>query len=258
MHARYLRNSCLANRFQVLPVLDLLRGEVVRGVSGQRNTYRPIESRIAASASPSDVAQAMRGLGLTRAYVADLDAIQSGPLQTEAIMACREAKLKIWLDAGFRRPEDVASVIQQLDVERVILGLESLSRRDQLPEMIRATGDSHAVFSLDLFEGRPWNESPDFRDTDPLELAAWALDLGIRTIIVLDVAAVGRDTGVRTRTLCQQIRQMSPEVTVITGGGVRDACDVERIEAWGCGGVLVASALHDGRLTKEMLQRWTS
>ena len=37
---------------QVLPVIDLLQGVVVRGVAGRRETYRPIESQICASPAP--------------------------------------------------------------------------------------------------------------------------------------------------------------------------------------------------------------
>jgi phosphoribosylformimino-5-aminoimidazole carboxamide ribotide isomerase len=40
-----------------------------------------------------------------------------------------------------------------------------------------------------------------------------------------------------------------PEVELITGGGVRDADDLAALRQSGVAGVLVASALHDGRLT---------
>ena len=61
---------------QIIPVLDLLDSVVVRGVAGQRDEYRPVESSIAPSSNPVDVAIAFREtFGLNRLYIADLDAI---------------------------------------------------------------------------------------------------------------------------------------------------------------------------------------
>ena len=41
---------------------------------------------------------------------------------------------------------------------------------------------------------------------------------------------------------------------VFAGGGVRDLADLGRLRQCGVAGVLVASALHDGRLRPEQLQ----
>ncbi|MFO0865589.1 MAG: HisA/HisF-related TIM barrel protein [Gemmataceae bacterium] len=61
---------------RIIPVLDLLHGQVVRGIAGQRDHYRPIVSRWTTSADPLTVAQSLRdAFGLTHFYVADLDAI---------------------------------------------------------------------------------------------------------------------------------------------------------------------------------------
>jgi len=61
---------------QILPVLDLLNGIVVRGVGGRRDEYRPVKSVLTDSAKPLDVARAFRDrLELTTLYVADLDGI---------------------------------------------------------------------------------------------------------------------------------------------------------------------------------------
>jgi phosphoribosylformimino-5-aminoimidazole carboxamide ribotide isomerase len=38
---------------------------------------------------------------------------------------------------------------------------------------------------------------------------------------------------------------------LVTGGGVRDIADLTRLVELGVQGVLVASALHDGRITRE-------
>ncbi len=40
-----------------------------------------------------------------------------------------------------------------------------------------------------------------------------------------------------------------PGVTLLAGGGVRNADDLRRLKASGCDAALVATALHDGRIT---------
>jgi len=43
---------------RIIPVIDLMHGQVVRGIAGQRHTYQPIQSRLVASADPMAVARA--------------------------------------------------------------------------------------------------------------------------------------------------------------------------------------------------------
>jgi phosphoribosylformimino-5-aminoimidazole carboxamide ribotide isomerase len=72
--------------------------------------------------------------------------------------------------------------------------------------------------------------------------------LGIQRYIVLDIAHVGMGCGVRTAPVCQALRRRAPAVQIATGGGVRSMDDVVAAGQWGCDLVLVASALHDGRI----------
>ena len=64
---------------QLIPVLDLLNGVVVRGVAGRRDEYRPIQSGLTDSVEAREMARAIRGAyGFNAFYVADLDAILRG------------------------------------------------------------------------------------------------------------------------------------------------------------------------------------
>ncbi|MHA1146579.1 MAG: HisA/HisF-related TIM barrel protein [Candidatus Helarchaeota archaeon] len=49
---------------------------------------------------------------------------------------------------------------------------------------------------------------------------------------------------------------MKYEVAVITGGGVRTIDDILQVENYGVSGVLIATALHYGRITKNDLQHF--
>jgi phosphoribosylformimino-5-aminoimidazole carboxamide ribotide isomerase len=55
--------------------------------------------------------------------------------------------------------------------------------------------------------------------------------------------------GTGTVELCQLLRQRYPHVELIGGGGIRSIDEVRRLTNAGFDRVLVASALHDGRIT---------
>ena len=70
----------------------------------------------------------------------------------------------------------------------------------------------------------------------------------MRRLLVLDLQRVGVGSGIGTEDLCSHLISRYSDLELITGGGVRDAADLRRLKDLGIAGVLVASALHDGRL----------
>ena len=66
---------------EVIPVIDVAHGEVVRAVKGERSAYRPIETPLSSSSEPAELARGLAKLFPFRTlYVADLDGIEGrGP-----------------------------------------------------------------------------------------------------------------------------------------------------------------------------------
>src|SRR5262249_50344184 len=86
---------------RIIPVIDLLHGQVVRGIGGRRSEYQPLPSQIAADALPSTVARPfVDHFGFNTAYVADLDAITIARYSTSAWQLIAATGLNLWLDAG--------------------------------------------------------------------------------------------------------------------------------------------------------------
>jgi phosphoribosylformimino-5-aminoimidazole carboxamide ribotide isomerase len=235
----------------ILPVLDLMQGEIVRGIAGRRQEYRPITSKLVDSAEPLTVAQAFRAhFGFDEFYLADLDAIQDGQPAFDLYGQLRREGFRLWIDAGIRtsRDDTLASLIAA-EVASIVVGLESIEGPDELQQIVERTGVQRSVFSLDLKAGRPLGRTDLWRTDDPWTIAERAIEsLGVRRLILLDLARVGVGDGVGTEDLCKQLKQTYPDVQIITGGGVRGMEDVRRLEAIGVDYVLVASALHDGRI----------
>jgi phosphoribosylformimino-5-aminoimidazole carboxamide ribotide isomerase len=243
---------------RVVPVIDLKQGEVVRGRAGRRSEYRPIESRLAAAAAPGVVARAFSdGLGLSEFYLADLDAIGGTAPDWDSYAQVLEAGATLWVDAG---AGDSVRARELADfraggrmIERVVVGLESLADWQELEAMVRLLGPRRIVFSLDLKAGQPVTESAEFSNLDPEEIALGALDRGVTRLLVLDVAGVGMDQGVRGVELCRFIRLWSDDCELACGGGVRGTADLEILAEAGCDAALVASALHDGKISRDDL-----
>jgi phosphoribosylformimino-5-aminoimidazole carboxamide ribotide isomerase len=80
---------------------------------------------------------------------------------------------------------------------------------------------------------------------------AQAVALGVRRVLILDLARVGVGEGTGTEALCARVTATFPHVEVSAGGGVRGIDELHRLHQSGVQNVLVASALHDGRLTAE-------
>ena len=88
---------------EIIPVIDLKRGQVVRARLGRREEYRPIETPLSATSDPIDVARGLLSLfPFATLYVADLDAIQSAGSNDDAIALIRAAlpDLSLWVDNG--------------------------------------------------------------------------------------------------------------------------------------------------------------
>jgi phosphoribosylformimino-5-aminoimidazole carboxamide ribotide isomerase len=65
---------------------------------------------------------------------------------------------------------------------------------------------------------------------------------------VLDVARVGSGRGPDVALLAEMRRRFA-HLELIAGGGVRSREDLEQLGDVGCDGALVATALHEGRVT---------
>lgn len=244
--------------FRIIPVIDLKGGIAVHARGGERAQYRPLESVWQASPSPIGLAEAVRdGLGCDTLYVADLDAIESVAGTQFPFHRLADRRLDLWLDVGIR---DVTSLAPFLDPSgrqvRVVVGLESVRGLSALRAVIEQIGADRVVFSLDLRDGMPV-VSPWARWTsaEPEDIIAVVSDLGVHRVILLDLARVGSGRGTGTDALLAHVVRKWPATSFIAGGGVRGLDDVLRLEEMGASGVLVGSAIHDGRIGRQELER---
>ena len=238
---------------RVLPVIDLMQGEVVRAIAGRREEYRRLVSDISASSHPSDVAAALRSqFDFRELYLADLDAIRGDEPTFLTYSQLQKAGFRLWVDAGLRDGKR-ARQLREAGVESIVVGLETVASPAALDEIMRALGD-RIVFSLDLHQGTPLGNHHAWGKLNAWQIAVQVVQLGIRRMLVLDLAHVGRGAGTFTIDLCARLHDHFPHLEIAAGGGIRDRHDLLALRECGARVALVASALHDGRLTRAHLE----
>lgn len=229
---------------QLIPVIDLLGGQVVRGIRGDRQAYRPILSALCNSSAPLVVGRILCDHCAARQlYVADLDALMGGAVQIALLRELLQglpAVDELWVDGGFADAAAAAAVIGALgpDGRRIVpvFGSESLHSRAALAacfDRSSAVG-ARAVLSLDRRDGQR---------LDPA--GCWdAPALWPQRVIVMTLERVGSGAGPDLQTL-QDVLAQAPTTTLVGAGGLRSPADLARAAEAGAAAWLVASALHD-------------
>jgi phosphoribosylformimino-5-aminoimidazole carboxamide ribotide isomerase len=150
--------------------------------------------------------------------------------------------LEIWLDGGFATPEDARAAMRPGILP--VVGSETLAGADALARAGQAFGRAGFVLSLDYRGGRFLGAPEVERDVD-----SWP-----DRLILMTLDRVGADRGPDFAAL-EALMRRAPGRAVFAAGGVRGEADLDGLERIGVAGVLVASALHDGRLPAGRLRR---
>jgi phosphoribosylformimino-5-aminoimidazole carboxamide ribotide isomerase len=227
----------------VVPVIDLMAGEVVHARRGDRSNYRPLESKLTPSSEPIAIVAALLALApFDTLYVADLDAILRRGHHRDVLdrIQAEFPALGLWLDAGFDAPEALAPWSHARRTP--VIGSESVASLEAFAAM--RTAAPEALLSLDTRGDRRLGPA-DLFDMPAL----WP-----ERVIVMTLDKVGAGDGPSLDGVRHALAR-APGRRVVAAGGVRNAADLERLEALGAHAVLVATAIHDGTFDRAALAR---
>lgn len=223
---------------EIIPVIDLKGGIVVHAKAGHRDQYLPLQSLITSSIQLTEViADLLTFFPFKTIYIADLDCISGVGIDWAYYhtIVSQFPSVSFWLDAGVRGADEIAQ-IAQLDLLPVV-GSESLTTLTDLQD------NDQFILSLDFKAGRF------------LGLAAlWErVDLWPEQVIAMNLDYVGTAQG-PDYALIRQLRLKNPNASIIAAGGVRSVSDIHSLVNEHVSQILVASALHNGRLRLNDLQ----
>jgi phosphoribosylformimino-5-aminoimidazole carboxamide ribotide isomerase len=250
----------------VVPVLDLMIGQIVLAAGGNRDEYRPVHSKLTSSSVPVDVAKSMfYQTGCDCLYLADIDSFAGAEPNWKVYNELLDVGFGLWIDANWmdkKRSGEIARQIKTRDRLKVIVSSETMAKPDQFSvfgELVDA--GITPIFSLDKKGESIITQPGELSQLTPFDLVQSAYNQGVRDFIVLDLSSVGTMSGIAgehdagLQPLLREIAHELPDVNLTSGGGVRSAEDAQHLLSAGCQHVLVASAIHECRFTPDDVTR---
>lgn len=215
-------------------VIDIKKGKVVAGKGGERDKYPPITdfSELVTSDDPLDVISQIEPRYL---YAADLDQITGVGSNFEALVKISEAVDELIADCGFRSPEE----LENLPFTPVV-GTETFDIT-RLEKKCYVSLDFKEKFLDASGKFSSWKDAVEFLNS-----------LELKGIIVLPIHLVG--TMKADFSLVEDVIEASDN-PVLMGGGVSGMEDLYSLKEMGCEGVLVATAVHRGKIPLEVVKR---
>lgn len=216
-----------------------MHGQVVQAIQGQRQSYRPIQSQLTESHALLDVVAAiLQVYPFDCVYIADLNAITGNttyPNHSAQIAEAIQAfpQIEWWVDAGLSCETALEpwlnSAIRPIIASESLPDLKTYQRMRQMAE--------NSVLSLDYFKD-------GFHGPEGLEIDHYHWS---QPTIVMSLPNVGANQGPDVEKL-NEMKQKS-KVSLYAAGGVRNIEDIHALSHVAADGVLIASALHQKKIT---------
>ncbi|MFP6656249.1 MAG: 1-(5-phosphoribosyl)-5-[(5-phosphoribosylamino)methylideneamino]imidazole-4-carboxamide isomerase [Myxococcota bacterium] len=229
--------------FEVIPAIDLLRGDAVRLSQGRYDEATIYDS------DPAEVAARFIKAGIRRLHIVDLEGAKAGrPVQAEAVRRILEVvgSVPVQMGGGLRTIEGVDQALGW-GLDRVILGTAAL-RDPELVKRSAAKYPNQIVVGIDARDGlvavEGWLEAST---TTAVELAKRFEDAGVAAIVYTDIARDGMLVGPNIEATAALAIAIG--IPVIVSGGVATNEDVIRAaqcQGQGICGVITGRAIYTG------------
>lgn len=228
---------------EIIPVIDVLGGKVVHARGGARSQYPLLQSVLTSDCEPLKViSDVLAWQPFSTIYVADLDAIlqQQHNIELYKNLAKDFPQVNFLLDAGIDSKESWQHFLDYPNIKPVI-GSETLVDIGWLAD---SGIQQKSILSLDFQHGQFLGDQQLLQQPE-----VWA-----ENIIAMNIDHIGAHSGPDFELLASLQRQ-AINSQIIAAGGVRSEQDLIDLELQGVGRVLIASALHDGRITKRSVDK---
>jgi phosphoribosylformimino-5-aminoimidazole carboxamide ribotide isomerase len=212
---------------QLYPALDLRGGRLARAAGPQ---------------DPVALLRAWRAAGAAWVHVVDLDRVDGCGSNADLVARLVAAEPDGAVQLGGGLTGDAVTEALEAGAARVIVGSAGIA---DLPRLLARHGAARVGFALDLRGGVAWT-SEDTRGADPDALLRRAVDAGVVTMVIRDLA---RDGTLAGASLAPLDRFRHAGVDLVLAGGTRSLADLAAARAAGAAGVIVGRALLDGRFT---------
>ena len=235
---------------EILPAIDLRGGQCVRlrqGDYAQETVF---------SNQPAEMARRWAAEGAQRLHLVDLDGAKAGkPVNVEALRSIVQAvSIPCELGGGLRDDAAVELMLQDIGIERVIIGTQALKEPEWFRQLVRRFPGQVAL-GLDARNGMVATAGwLDVSHTSAFTLAEQFRGEPLAAVIYTNIANDGMMQGIDAGTLADLERFCELDLPVIASGGVTTLADIQALMSIyrrqpRLIGAIVGRALYEGTLT---------
>ena len=229
----------LAQKFEVIPAIDVLEGRVVRLSQGRR------ESVTIEAGDPIELARRFRDEGARRLHMVDLDGAFTGvPTLGLVERVAAAGGLPLQVGGGYRTTDAISSAIAA-GADRVMVGTAALSSAF-LGEAVALFAE-RLVVAIDVRDGEVAVDG--WTRTSGTTAATLAGDCAAARVERLLVTSTVRDGSLAGPDLELLAEVLPAGLPVIAAGGISSLEDLLAVRDLGCEGAVAGSALLAGRFT---------
>ncbi len=210
---------------QLLPAIDLRGGRCVRLRQGDYNRETVF------SADPASMALRWQEEGGERLHLVDLDGAKAGrPVNLESIRSILSVlKSPCERGGGIRDEASIRLMLEEVGVDRVIVGTQALKQPDWFREMVERYPGRLAL-GLDARDSKVATEGwLETSQTPAVELARRFVGVPLAAVIYTNIANDGMMQGVDAGTIRDMVELAEMGLPVIASGGVTTNEDVRRL-----------------------------
>ena len=172
----------------ILPAIDIKDGKCVRLRKGEFDTAEQV------AASPYDTADGFRKAGADWIHMVDLDGAKDGECTNlEIIKKIREnITIPMEIGGGIRNEKTVSLYLDEIGINRVILGTSAINNPEFLKDMIKKYGPEKIVVGVDVKDGfvsiSGWLEKSEVNYLDFIKELE---KIGVKYIVATDISKDG-------------------------------------------------------------------
>ena len=233
--------------FKIIPVIDIFKKEAVHAVKGERENYRLLKSYLFDTSNPVEILKELyEKYNFNLFYIADLDAIIKKTPNYELISKILALlPIDIIIDPGIISIKDVKYYFSY-NIQKLILGLETISDLEIITKSLNLFGSNKVIVSVDMYNEEILTSIKYFKGRDPKDIVKDLSEIGVESIILLDLLKVGQKSG-GISPLYLKIREIF-KGEIYVGGGIKDLNNILMYKSENFSGVLIGTALYDGTI----------
>ncbi len=232
----------------IIPAIDIIDGQCVRLTRGDYTTRQQYGDALS-------VARRYEELGFHRLHLVDLDGAREGhPVNLHTIATiCSQTHLTVDCGGGLRTTDHLQCLFDT-GAQMASVGSVAITCPALFAEWMDSFGADRLILCADIRDGHvSLNGWQDTSSTPLTDLLAQYISLGVRHVLITDIARDGTLTGPSV-ALYAKVVETYPSMQLIASGGVSSMADIDALEHAHVPAVVVGKAIYEGKIDIKTLR----